>query len=260
MISILRNFYSKWRQFLWNYFTFFYKKPKIVLNSSNKILVESLMRSRAEVVAFDVDISYEELKRFILNNAFYSKILVFKKNMDNVLGFISIYDVIHLLFQPKKYSISKYLKRAIITNNLVSCQDLLQDMLVQNIYFAIVINEYGSFDGIITITDILYDKLDLKVERKNPLLNNVNYLKLKKGVIVANARVPLSKIEKELSINLDNKENHVNTIGGLVISKVGRIPAKGSIVKINPHVNIEVLDSDLMNLKQVKITSSERAF
>jgi CBS domain containing-hemolysin-like protein len=215
--------------------------------------VEDVMIPRSDIFAIKADSSLDELKAAISKNG-HTRTLVYEDTVDNIVGFVHMKDVFDLITKGKSFSLKRIMRKHIITTPATRLIDLLVEMQNKRTHIAIVIDEYGSTDGMATIEDIIEAIVD-KIEDEHDDRNDENNLfkVLNEKEILVSARVEIEEIEKVINLPLRSKEDECDTIGGLVISRIGKIPKSGTIAVISENVRIEVIDSTPRALKKLKI-------
>jgi CBS domain containing-hemolysin-like protein len=131
--------------------------------------------------------------------------------------------------------------------------DLLAKMRREKTHIAIVIDEYGGTDGLVTIEDVmeaLVGRIDDEHDQKSEYYN---YKVINNSTIISNARVEVEVLEEIIGEKLKD-DDEFDTIGGLVLTKMGNVPAVGTKINVSENIEIEVTDANPRSLKQVKIT------
>ncbi|WP_245279889.1 hemolysin family protein [Hyphomicrobium sp. 99] len=246
--------------------------------------VASLMIPRADITALDEDEPISELLA-TFNEAGVSRIPLFRETLDDPRGMILIKDVLRWLMaeatgQPvkgtkadqeaEKPSLNQFDLRSVdlsrpITSVKIRRQilyvppsmpavDLLIRMQSTRIHMALVVDEYGGTDGLVTIEDLI-EQVVGNIEDEHDDDEETNIVVDPKLGIVAVARTPIEELEKHLGVKLvpDDEETEVDTIGGLIFSMLGRVPARGELIRHPTGVEFEVLDADPRRVKKLKI-------
>ena len=136
--------------------------------------------------------------------------------------------------------------------------DLLVKMQASHIHLAIVIDEYGGTDGLISIEDLVEEIVgDISDEHDT---DEENLIKpVGDGIYVADGRVDIARLEELLSVDLlsDEDEEEADTLAGLVFKMAGRVPARGEIIRHENGVEFEILESDPRRVKRLRITAKK---
>ena len=233
--------------------------------------VEDVMVPRADIEAIDIDSTLGDMiARFRL--AGHSRIPVYADNIDNITGFIHVKDALRRITEvvtdPEKDIPVKLISPALRSKlqkldivrtvlfvpPLMPVGDLLQQMQQKRVHMAIVIDEYGGTDGVVTIEDLLEAVVgeidDEHDEIDGPLIRKIN-----SNIFIASARAELGEVETVIGPDFEPGEHgdNVDTIGGLVFALAGRVPVKGEVIGGIKNFEFEVLQADSRQLRRIKI-------
>jgi CBS domain containing-hemolysin-like protein len=226
--------------------------------SIGKLQAKDVLIPRANIIAIDEETSIEEAVK-IFHKAGHSRLPLYKKDLDDVKGMIHIKDL--LLFWPgnelkneKKSSLNLIKREILFIPPSMPIIDILLKMQVTRLHMAIVVDEFGGVDGLLTIEDLveeitgeIEDEHDKKIE---PIIT-----KIESNICEADARIAIKDIEKFVKIKFfanDNSED-IDTLGGLIFSLIGRVPLRGEIISHSSGVNFEITDADPRRVKRVRI-------
>jgi CBS domain containing-hemolysin-like protein len=132
--------------------------------------------------------------------------------------------------------------------------NLLIRMQSQKVHMALVVDEYGGTDGLVTIEDLV-EQIVGRIEDEHDEAEAANIIEDPKLGLVAIARTPVKELEQRVGLSLVKPEDEasIDTLAGLVFSLVGRVPVRGELVRHPAGIEFEVLDADARRLKRVKI-------
>jgi CBS domain containing-hemolysin-like protein len=235
-----------------------------------KLLVEDVMVPRADIVAVDESVTVDELMR-VFREAEHSRLPVYHETLDDPRGMIHIRDLMSWItteaeggdgkaldlvrVDPKRTAASIGIMRDILyVPASMPAIDLLLRMQKLRIHLALVVDEYGGTDGLVSIEDLVEevvgDIADEHDEEAQPLIRKDPRLGL-----VADARMPVEDLEQHLGLKLVGEEENgdIDTLGGLVFALAGRIPAKGERVAHPSGIEFEVLEANPRRIKKVRI-------
>ncbi|MFK7968059.1 MAG: hemolysin family protein [Rickettsiaceae bacterium] len=219
--------------------------------------VEDVMIPRSDIISVSYDISLEELSKTIIKYG-HTRTLVYKDNLDNVIGFLHIKDLFEIIAKSKKYSLKKLMRKHIVSPHSMTLIDLLRQMQINRTHIAIVVDEYGGTDGIVTIEDVIESIVGKIDDEHDTDLDLDTFKILKPGLLVATARMEVEELEKLLNVKLRKEDDEFDTIGGLVLAKAGTVPEKGDVIIITKEVTVEIIDSTPRTIKQLRITCSKK--
>ncbi len=213
-----------------------------------------VMVPRSDIAAVNIKASLDEMCTSVIKEG-HTRTIIYNDTLDNVEGFIHIKDLFDVVANDKEVSLRKLVRKPILTTSSSKLIDLLVEMRRKRTHMAIVVDEYGGTEGIVTIEDIV-EEIVGEIEDEHDDKNNANhdYTIVSDRAIITNARVEISELEEVIGILLRNKDEDVDTIGGLVMTRVGHMPSIGDIIKISQNVDAEVLDANSRVIKRLKIT------
>ena len=241
-----------------------------VLQLSDKH-VEDVMVPRADIEAIDVESTLGDMiARF--RDVGHSRIPVYADSIDNITGFIHVKDALRRITErvtdPEKTGpvrlVSTALKqklgkldiaRAVLfVPPLMPVGDLLQQMQLKRVHMAIVIDEYGGTDGVVTIEDLL-EAVVGEIEDEHDTEDGPLIRKINSNIYIASARAELSEVGAVIGPEFEPGEHgaEVDTIGGLVFALAGRVPVKGETIGGVKNFEFEVLQADSRQLRRIKI-------
>ena len=232
------------------------------------LTVEDVMVPRADIVAVDDSVSIEELMR-VFRDAEHSRLPVYHETLDDPRGMIHIRDLMSWITEQAngddKLGLGKVdLKRSIgsikIARELIyvpasmSVLDLLLKMQSMQLHLALVVDEYGGTDGLVSIEDLVEEIVGEIADEHDVEDEPFIHVDPRLG-LVCDARTPVEDLEEHLKIDLlsDKDEEDVDTLGGVVFSITGRIPARGELVPHPSGIEFEVLDADPRRIKRLRI-------
>lgn len=242
-----------------------------LLDPHDKKLIESVMlfkdRIAREVMVPRVDIftlghetTIEEATKLIYEEG-YSRTPVFKDTLDNIIGVLMYKDILAVYMEYATTSdiqvlqkpISNLVKNVIYTPETKKISQLLQEFRNQQVHLAIVVDEYGGTEGIVTIEDILEEIVgDIADEYDE---EKALFIPLPEGGWLIDSRMTISDIEEQFGIEIPQNGDY-DTVGGYVFHETGTIPIKGFTIK-KPLFELEILRSNDRRVEKLKIIAKE---
>ncbi len=230
--------------------------------SVGSLRVDDVMVPRADIVAIADSTPLDEVVR-IFEDAGHSRMPVYRGTLDDVLGMIHVKDLLRFWFgqRPERLPLAKIVRRVLFVPPSMPVLDLLIQMRAARQHMALVVDEYGGIDGLVTIEDlveqIVGDIDDEYDETEAPML-----VERPDGSLDIDARCPIEDLEERLGHQLleEEREEDIDTIGGLVFALLGRVPRRGELVRHPAGLEFEVLDADPRRVKRLRLarpTSSE---
>jgi CBS domain containing-hemolysin-like protein len=222
-------------------------------------IVREVMVPRIDVFSLPVHTTIKEAARFFSIEG-YSRIPVYKENVDKILGILLYKDVLSVYAdhiennKPEAdlhKTVEQLVKPALYTPETKKISGLLQEFRNKQIHLAIVVDEYGGTEGIVTIEDIL-DELVGEIEDEYDTQETKIYYPLSSGGWIVDAKIGILALEEELGIKIPHNPEY-DTIGGFIFHRTGSIPKKGWKVHLD-DVDLEILTSDERSIQKIKIT------
>ena len=217
------------------------------------INASDVMIPRVDIVSVAMSDDFNEIvKQLIKTN--HSRVPVRNESLDDIVGILHIKDVLANLFLQEKKDIKSLLRKPIFVSPSISLLDLLYEMRVKRRHLALVVDEYGGIDGLVTIEDLV-EELVGDIEDEHDLSTECRLEKMEDGSIVLEARITIDLIEDLLSsIRKEDLNEEIETLGGFIINIAGRVPVKGEVIKYSPSgLKFEILEADPRKVILVKL-------
>ena len=219
-----------------------------------------IMIPRADIGAVELNDSFEKVLEVFIKEA-HSRVPIYEKNLDNIIGMIHIKDLVNYQNQNKtKTNFLQNLKREILEiPPSMPVLDLLLKMQLTRLHMGIVIDEYGCTDGLVTIEDVI-EEITGEIEDEHDEKNLPMLIKSSLNSFEASARIEIDELQKVTNVEFLNSYDNddVDTLGGLIFSITGRVPQRGEIIKHSSGTTFEIKDADPMKIKSVKVTTPKK--
>ena len=216
--------------------------------------VEDCMVPRADIVGLEVDTDVKDILK-IFSESNHSRIPVYKETLDNPIGMLHMKDLISV-FSDKNFDdidIEKFLREILFVPPSMKSRDLLVRMQTSRIHMALVIDEYGGTDGLVTIEDLIEEIIG-GIEDEL-FEEDLDRIKIYDNYIDSSARASIEEINDIVGKSLftDDIDEEINTIGGLVFVLAGRVPQRGELINHPLGFEIEITDADSRRIKKVRL-------
>ncbi len=225
------------------------------LANLRKLRVDDVAIPKASVVAIPLDITRDALVAAFREHGF-SRLPVYKGTLDHPQGLVLLKDFAlqHGFGATTRFSLRKLLRPLIYAPPSMPAAVLLQKMQRERVHMALVIDEYGGVDGLVTIEDLIETVIG-EIEDEHDDVEAALWKEEKPGVILAQATASLDEIEAATGLKLrtDADDGEIDTLGGLVFLRTGRVPARGEIVPHETGVEFEILDADPRRIKRLRL-------
>ncbi len=223
---------------------------KNILQLENKS-VEDVMVSRGEIISVDIKKNYNEIFDIIKKES-HSRLPVYKNNLDNIIGFFHVKDFITI--DKKEFDLDNILRDVLYVAPKSPILELLKRMRASRIHIALVVDGVGGVDGLVTIEDLVEEIVGEIEDEHDAEDINEEIIKKEQNLLEVNASYKIDELEKDFSINLQvSDEDEIETVGGLVFSKINRIPKSNEEFNINDLVNIKILKANERKILTVQI-------
>ena len=214
---------------------------------------DDVMVPRADIIAMSVDVTLEQALEQIRTEG-HSRLPVYRDGLDEIVGMVHIKDVFAFVGRPEAFLLEAVLRKPLMVAPQVPVLDLLLQMRQARMHLALVVDEYGGIDGLVTIEDLVEtitgDISDEHDEVKSPMV-----IERPDGALDIDARMPVGDFEKRLGAVLseDERDADIDTVGGLVFTLAGRVPARGEVISHPSGIEFRVLDADARRIRRLRV-------
>ena len=221
-----------------------------VLNMRD-ITVADVMVPRAEIVSIESAASREEIVDLLAREA-HSRVPVYKETLDDVIGMIHIKDVLACYSADAAFDINAIIRKVLFVSPTMRILDLLLEMRLARVHMALVVDEFGGVDGLVTIEDVVEEIVgDIQDEHD---VDDIDMIERPDGSVIADARTAIEDFEVRAGLVLTEDEREaVDTLGGLVVELAGRVPSRGEVIKHSSGIEFEVTDADPRRVKRLRL-------
>lgn len=213
---------------------------------------------RTDIIAVPADIDFEKLVKTLVD-AEHSRLPVYRETLDDVIGMLHVKDVLPYLAGRTGFALEKVVRKLLVVPPSKSVLELLREMRDTRIHMAIIVDEYGGVDGLVTIEDLV-EQIVGEIDDEHDEAAGGLLIQRADGVLEAHGRCPIEDLEKKLGRQLldPEKDEDVDTVGGLIVSHLGRVPLRGEQLDHPAGLTIDVLDADPRRVKRVRIRPLSR--
>ena len=221
----------------------------------HRLRVEDVSIPRADIVSVASDITKSDLLD-VFRESGLSRLPVFKGTMDTPLGLVHLKDfALEYGFNGSKgtFSLKKLVRPLLYAPPSMPIGVLMQKMQAERIHMALVIDEYGGVDGLITLEDLIEQVLG-EIEDEHDIDEDNLWTLERPGVWLVEARAPLDEFEAESGLVLhDPAEEEIDTLGGIVFVMLGRVPTRGEVIPHPSGAEFEIVDADPRRVKRLRV-------
>jgi len=212
-----------------------------------------VMVPRVDIVALDVDQPFAEVVKCMVEQG-HSRVPVYRETLDDVIGFVHVKDVLAPVADRRPARLERLLRKALFVAPSVPILDLLVQMRQARTHIAMVVDEFGGIDGLVTIEDLI-EEIVGEIEDEHDVAEAPMLIERADGSIIADARIPIEVLEEQQGTRLrpTGDEEAVDTLGGLVFTLAGRVPKRGEVIAHPDGIEFEVLDADPRRVKRLRV-------
>ena len=227
------------------------------LANLTRLRVEDVMIPKVEILAAAVDTGLDDLYQMFKQSGL-TRLPVYRDTLDTPLGFVHLKDfALRHGFnggRTANFDLESTLRPLLFAPPSMPIGVLLQKMQSDRIHMALVIDEYGGVDGLVTIEDLIEQVIG-EIEDEHDIEEGKLWVEEAPGCYLAQSRMPIEEFEKiiDQKLLLDDEDEEIDTLGGLVFRLAGRVPARGEVVKHPDGLDFEVVDADPRRIKRLRV-------
>src|SRR6478609_11815728 len=237
------------------------------LSSSERQMLKNLLHfgdqtagdicvTRGDIIAVPSTMTFEKLVEAFAD-AGHSRLPVYGESLDEVVGMIHIKDVFVADFDPSRdRSVAALMREPLFVPESMGVIELLARMRAERTHLAIVVDEFGGTEGLVTIEDVV-EEIVGDIEDEHDEAEAGMLTMLEDGLWEADARLELDELAQSVDPRLSSKEDEVDTLGGLMFLIAGHIPSKGECVTHSSGWKLEAVDSDPRKIIRVRLHAPE---
>jgi magnesium and cobalt transporter len=229
------------------------------LHALRRMRVDDVAVPKTDIVAVPLDIGKDDLVEVFRKHGF-SRVPVYKGTLDHPQGLVHLKDLAlqHGFGAAGRFSLKRLLRPILFVPPSMATGVLLQKMQKDRVHMALIIDEYGGVDGLVTIEDLIEIVIG-EIEDEHDEQERALWKEEAPGVIVAQSAAPLEEIEAALGLALrtGEEDEEIDTLGGLVFQRSGHVPARGEVVTHESGVTFEILDADPRRIKRLRVRRPE---
>ncbi len=235
------------------------------ISSDERIMLSNILRlrhltaydvmvPRADIVAVDLDTPIEALID-VMSEAAHSRLPVYRETLDEAVGLVHIKDVLTYMKEKRTFDLVDLVRRILVVAPSMRVLDLLLEMRLSRVHLALVVDEFGGIDGLVTIEDLV-EEIVGEIEDEHDVAEGPKLTERPDGSLMADARATIEELEEKIGAVLsdEEREEDIDTLGGLVFALAGRVPGRGELVE-HEHsgISFEVLEADPRRVKRVRV-------
>ena len=225
------------------------------MSNLRRLRVDDVAIPKIEIAAVPLDIGKDDLVEAFRQHGF-SRLPVYKGTLDHPQGLVLLKDLAlqHGFGASGRFSLKKLLRPVLFAPPSMPAATLLQKMQRDRVHMALVIDEYGGVDGLVTIEDLIETVIG-EIDDEHDEAEAALWKLESPGVYLVQGAAPLDEFEAAIGVRLrmDDDDEDIDTIGGLVFLRNGSVPARGEVVRHESGVAFEVLEADPRRIKRLRV-------
>ena len=219
--------------------------------SLKDLTAKDLMIARAEIIAVPDDSSLMEVKKAFKESKLF-RLPVYRQTLDNILGYIPLQDLLDA--KAKGFKLQDYVQKIDVISPSMRVLDLLIKMRSTGEKLALVVDEYGGIDGLVTMGDLV-EEIVGDIQDVAQMTAPLHFFRRPDGVVVVDAKIELEDLEEKIGPirTEEEKEEDIDTIGGLVLTLTDRVPHRGELIAHPSGIEFEIMEADSRRIKRIGV-------
>jgi magnesium and cobalt transporter len=220
--------------------------------SVRDVTVADVMVPRADVKAIDVKTTMADVAK-IMSECGHSRLPVYRDQLDEVIGMVHIKDLLACWEEDQATGITKIVRKPLFVAPSMPVLELLLQMRVQRLHMALVVDEFGGIDGLVTIEDLVEEIIG-EIEDEHDEDTGPGLVRKGPDIVDVDARLRIEDFEAEAGPILTDEERDedIDTVGGLVFYLAGRVPGRGEVIVHDSGIEFEILEADPRRIRRIR--------
>jgi CBS domain containing-hemolysin-like protein len=219
--------------------------------SLHELGVEDVCVPRVDIVAVEERTPLEALIKIFAKEA-HSRLPVYRNSLDDVIGMVHIKDVLAYRGVKRSFRMAKILRKVLFAAPSMKVLELLAQMRETRVHMAMVVDEFGGIDGLVTIEDLVEEivgDIEDEFDEEAPTFEHEG-----KDALLADARLTLEDFEERFgAVFTEEERDEIDTLGGLAAALAGRVPGRGELIKHPSGLELEVVDADRRRVRKLRV-------
>jgi len=218
--------------------------------------IHDVMVPRADIISIECETGLSGVIDLLTREG-HSRLPVFRADLDDSIGMIHIKDVLAWRGKDSEFSLRQIVRKVLFVPPSMQVLELLLQMRATRCHMALVVDEYGGIDGLVTIEDLV-EEIVGEIEDEHDRTDEPPMEDGPNGTIIADARVTIEALEQRLGDMVSEEEREdIDTLGGLVFSLAGRVPVRGELISHPSGLEFEIIDADPRRIKSLRLRVTE---
>jgi CBS domain containing-hemolysin-like protein len=216
-----------------------------------------VMTPRVDIRAAPEDVDLRGLIQIVREHG-HSRVPIYRNDLDEIVGIVHIKDVLPYIFEPETFQLQKIMRAPMFVAPSIRVLDLLLQMRLSRAHIALVVDEFGGIDGLVTIEDLVEEVIG-EIEDEHDVVRGPSLVQRPDGTWLADARTTIEEFESRVGpvLTEDERAHDIDTLGGLVMSLTDRVPSRGELVTHSSGIAFEVIDADPRRIKRLRVRNAK---
>jgi magnesium and cobalt transporter len=222
------------------------------------LTARDVMVPRSDIDAVEIDTSVVDLVKHMTASG-HSRVPVYRGTLDDVLGMVHIKDVLTSVTEGKQVTLRRLLRKVLFVSPAARTMDMLIEMRAAKTHMALVVDEFGGVDGLVTIEDLI-EQIVGEIDDEHDETETPKLERRPDGAVVADARASIEEFEREVGAVLSPEERqNTDTLAGLVTWLAGHLPVRGEVIRHPSGLEFEVVEADARRVKRIRVLKAPTA-
>ncbi|MGO8920058.1 MAG: hemolysin family protein [Stellaceae bacterium] len=219
----------------------------------HELAAADIMVPRVDILALEIDTPFAEAVKQMVEHG-HSRLPLYRERLDDVVGIVHIKDLLPYAADGKAVPLVKIARKVLFVAPSLAVLDLLLQMRLSRVHMALVVDEFGGIDGLVTIEDVI-EEIVGEIEDEHDDADQPKLIGRPDGTLIADARIKIDALQQRVPAALlqPEQEEGVESLGGLVSALAGRVPGRGEVVRHPSGIEFEVLDADPRRIKRLRL-------
>ena len=214
--------------------------------------IADVMVPRADIFALQADAGLQHVINTMMSEG-HSRLPIYRDNLDDAFGFVHIKDVLAWWDRKESFSLAKVQRKALFVAPSMQVMELILEMRATRLHMALVVDEYGGVDGLVTIEDLV-EEIVGEIQDEHDHNEDPDLIFETEETFLADARLPVRDLEEKLGQIFAMEElTDIGTLGGAVFTLAGRVPIRGEVVSHSSGVEFEIVEADPRRVKRIRV-------